>query len=144
MRAVKFLAKDQQANIIKAIEIAELSTSGEIRVHIEPKCKIEVLDRAVYVFNKLKMDKTQQRNGILIYLAYESHKFAIIGDKGINDIVPDNFWDEVKSQMLNMFTSENYTEGIIYAVEQAGIKLKEFFPYQSDDINEQPNDISFG
>lgn len=144
MGSSNFLTKEQQKNIVKAIESAELNTSGEIRVHIEPKCKIEVLDRAVYVFNKLKMDKTEQRNGVLIYLAYDSHKFAIIGDKGINDIVPDNFWDEVKVQMFDMFVSANYAGGITYAIEQAGIKLKEFFPYQSDDINEQPNDISFG
>ena len=144
MKTRHFLNKEQQSLIIKAIEQAELNTSGEIRVHIEPKCNQDVLLRSVYLFSKLKMNNTQLRNGVLIYLAYESRKFAIIGDKGINDLVPNNFWDDTKSIMLEYFKQSNFSEGIVYAVEQVGEKLKKFFPYSKNDINEQPNDISFG
>jgi len=91
--ASKYLTKDEQAQIVKAIESAELNTSGEIRVHLESLCSGDPFKRAVYLFNKLKMHKTKDRNGVLIYIAFESKKFAIIGDSGINEKVSDNFWD---------------------------------------------------
>jgi uncharacterized membrane protein len=80
----------------------------------------------------------------LFYLAVKDHKFAIIGDAGINAAVPDNFWDEVKERMLEEFKLERFAEGLIDGIQMAGEKLKEFFPYQADDINELPDDISFG
>ena len=103
MKASDFISKSDQNLIVKAIESAELETSGEIRVHIEPKCKGDVIARAVYLFEKLKMDKTELHNGVLIYLAYDSCKFAIIGDTGINSIVPSDFWDKIKDNMLADF-----------------------------------------
>ncbi len=71
------------------------------RVHIETHCEAEVLDRTAYLFKKIGMQKTELRNGVLIYLAVESRKFAIIGDKGINAVVPENFWDDIKNKMAD-------------------------------------------
>lgn len=144
MRSRLFFSKDQQASIVRAIEAAELNTSGEIRVHVEPHCKGDACERAVYVFNKLGMYRTEQRNGVLVYLAYESHKFAIIGDKGINDSVPSDFWESVKSVMAGHFAKGDFVGGIVSGVTAAGDKLKHFFPYSQDDVNEQPDEISFG
>lgn len=138
------LSKEEQQKIVAAIEEAELDTSGEIRVHIEPKCKTDAVSRAIYVFNYLKMYKTQQRNGVLVYVAHESRKLAIIGDVGINQRVPADFWNGIKEKMVAEFAAGNFVGGIAEAVRSVGVSLKEYFPYQSDDVNEQPNEISFG
>jgi uncharacterized membrane protein len=138
-----FFTDIQQRSIRKAIENAELNTSGEIRVHLESKCKIEPKERAIEVFEKLKMHETALRNGVLFYLAVEDKKFAIIGDKGINEQVGDQFWDEVKELMLLEFKREQFSVGLCQGIEMTGFKLKAHFPHQKDDVNELTNDISF-
>lgn len=144
MGASTYFTKEQQSQIVNAIQEAETNTSGEIRVHIESKCNEDVLDHAAWLFNYLKMDMTIQRNGVLIYLAVESKKFAIIGDKGINAVVPADFWEATKEAMKSHFAKGELTEGIVYAVLSAGRHLKAFFPYQTDDVNELSDEISFG
>lgn len=144
MKVKEFIGTQGEQQIVKAIKEAELNTSGEIRVHIEAKCPSDPLKRAVYIFNYLKMYNTKARNGVLVYVAVESRKFAIIGDAGINNAVPDNFWDEIKEKMRAAFSAGDYVGGISGAVKEAGNSLKKYFPYQSDDINEQPDEISFG
>jgi len=144
MNVNKFFSEEQKRHIIKAIGEAEQQTSGEIRVHLEKRCKIHPLDRAGYIFQQLKMHETQLRNGTLIYLAVSDKKFAILGDKGINEVVPDNFWEDVKDVMRDFFSKGDFTGGILHAISQTGDKLKNFFPYQDDDINELPDDISVG
>lgn len=145
MAAAKdFFNDDQKDLIVDAIKEAELNTSGEIRVHIENKCKGDVLDRSAQIFAMLKMHKTKLRNGVLIYLAIETRVFAIIGDLGINQVVPTGFWDETKALMLENFKENNFAEGLAKGIILAGQQLKEHFPYQDDDINELPDEISFG
>jgi uncharacterized membrane protein len=142
--AHNFFTQEEQEDIRQAIMNAELDTSGEIRVHIESVCSGDVLDRAAYIFHKLGMTKTEQRNGVLIYLAVRNRKFAIIGDKGIHKAVPDDFWDNIKAKMLDFFRDGKFCDGLVYAITQSGEHLKQFFPHKSDDINELPDDISFG
>ena len=142
--AKQFFTEEQQAEILKAVQQAEKNTSGEIRVHIENECEGDVLARSVYLFKKLGMTKTKQRNGVLLYLAVEHHKFAVLGDIGIDAVVPENFWDEIKTTMLTEFKEGRFTEGLTKAIEMAGNSLKKHFPYQSDDVNELPDDVSFG
>lgn len=142
--ASKFFTKEDKGIIKKAILNAEVDTSGEIRVHIESNCKGEVLDRAAYLFKQLKMEKTNLRNGVLIYLAIDAKKFAIIGDEGINKEVPENFWEETKKLMANHFMQGEFVQGLTAGITQAGEKLKKHFPYLVDDINELSDDISFG
>lgn len=144
MRPVDHFTKEQQKQIVEAIKQAEYNTSGEIRVHIEKQCKIDVLDRAANVFAMLKMHKTQLRNGVLFYLSIDDRKFAILGDAGINAKVPENFWDSVKETVLEQFKIGNQTEGLIKGIIMAGEKLKTHFPYQKDDVNELSDEISFG
>ncbi len=139
-----FFTKDEREGIRQAILNAELDTSGEIRVHIEDTCSGEVLDRASDIFKKLKMHKTERRNGVLFYLAVKNRKFAVLGDKGINAVVEDDFWDDIKALLLEHFREEKYAEGLIKGIELVGTKLKNHFPFQTDDVNELPDDISFG
>lgn len=142
--ASKFFNTDQKQQIISAIKDAELDTSGEIRVHIENHCKREVLDRAATVFALLKMHKTKLRNGVLFYLSIEDHKFAILGDGGINAVVPDDFWNNIKEMMQQKFKEGDFTAGLSSGIKMTGEQLKAHFPYQSDDINELDDEISFG
>lgn len=141
--ARNFFTKEQSENIRLAIMNAELDTSGEIRVHIENTCAGEVLDRAQVIFNKLEMAKTASRNGVLIYLAVQNRKFAIIGDKAIHTVVTESFWDSVRNNMLNHFRENRFTEGLIDAITETGLQLKKHFPYQTNDVNELSDEISF-
>lgn len=144
MKPSEFFTKEQKKQITEAIKEAELNTSGEIRLHVEKRCKIDVMDRAAYIFDKLNMQKTEKRNGVLFYLSLEDRKFAILGDAGINAVTPDNFWDEIKDTILEHFKENKYTEGLVKGIKMAGDALKEYFPYQSDDVNELSNEISYG
>lgn len=128
----------------KAIEIAETHTSGEIRVYMENSCNEDMMDRAAFIFEKLKMHKTAQRNGVLFYVAVKDHKFVILGDAGINAAVPENFWDNVKENVLSHFRENRIVEGLIEGIGQAGHELKAHFPYESNDVNELPDDIILG
>ena len=142
--AKDFFTKEQKEDIRQAILNAELDTSGEIRVHIETSLTGDVLDRAAFIFDKLGMHKTERRNGVLFYLAVRNRRFAVIGDKGINAVVPENFWDDIKNKLLNHFREERYTEGLIEGIAMVGHKLKKHFPHQTGDVNELPDDVSFG
>jgi len=142
--AEKLFSQQDRKKIIQAIEMAEKETSGEIQVHLEKHCRGEVLDRAAQVFETLKMHKTELRNGVLFYLATSDHKFAILGDAGINSLVPDHFWDDIKEEMLKHFKEHNFTEGLCIGIEMAAQQLKAHFPYEKGDDNELPDEISFG
>jgi uncharacterized membrane protein len=135
---------EQQQQIIGAVKEAELNTSGEIKVHIDRKCKEDVLDHAAYIFDQLEMQKTELRNGVLIYLAVEDRKLAILGDAGINLKVPTDFWDTTRDIMIKNFKEGKFTEGLSEGIKLAGEQLKKYYPYQSDDVNELSDDISFG
>lgn len=143
MSVENFFSKEEKKQLTDAIAQAELDTSGEIRLHLEGHCKIDVLDRAAYVFGKLDMHKTAQRNGVLFYMAVHDHKFAILGDSGINHVVPANFWDEIKETMLGYFKEGKFTDGLSKGILMAGQQLKANFPYHHEDVNELSDEISF-
>jgi len=140
----KYFSDKDKLQIKNAIRAAELNTSGEIRVHIEKHCREDVLDRAAYIFKKLEMHKTELRNGVLFYLAVDDRKFAILGDAGINQKVPEDFWEEIKEKMAEKFKEGLFAEGLSQGIRMAGEQLKAHFPYQEDDVNELSDEISFG
>jgi len=143
MKASSFFTKDQQAKILASVKEAELATSGEVKIHIETFCPEDVLDRATWVFRKLRMHNTAERNGVLFYLAVSDRKYAIIGDAGINAKVPEGFWDEVSEVLRKNFQEGRFTEGLSEGIVLAGKQLKTHFPYRKDDINELSDEISF-
>jgi uncharacterized membrane protein len=144
MNVEKYFTQENKLQIANAIRVAEMNTSGEIRLHIEKYCKVDVLDQATYVFEKLEMHKTKLRNGVLFYLAIEDRQFAILGDAGINQKVPSDFWNKTNDTVLSKFKEGKITEGLTTGILMAGEQLKEHFPYLTDDKNELSNDISFG
>jgi len=143
VKASTFFTREQHLQIRDAIKMAEGETSGEIRVHIETRLTGNVLDRAAWIFSRIGMNATDNRNGVLFYLAVRNKEFAIIGDGGINAKVPENFWDKTKSTVLKHFRQEKYAEGLIEGILMAGNQLKEHFPREKDDTNELPDEISF-
>jgi uncharacterized membrane protein len=144
MNVQDYFSEENKLQIANAIRVAELNTSGEIRLHIEKHCKEEVLDRAAYIFEKLEMHKTRLRNGVLFYLAVEDKKFAILGDAGINQKVSDDFWETAKEVVLSNFKDGKIAVGLTKGILMAGEQLKTHFPYQLDDKNELSDDISYG
>lgn len=138
------LSSTEQKLVAQAIAAAEKNTSGELRVHIEKVCTQDPMQRAVAVFEQLGMQRTAERNGVLIYLALESTQLAIIGDKGINEKVPSDFWDSTRDLMIKHFKEGQITTGLCAAISEAGAQLAAYFPYQDNDQNELSNDISFG
>ncbi len=143
MKASSFFTKEQQAQILASVKEAEEETSGEIRVHIETSLKGDVLDRAAWIFKKLGMHKTAERNGVLFYLAVNDRKFAILGDAGIHAKVRAGFWDHISGLLSARFKEGKFTEGLSEGILLAGKQLKTHFPHRKNDINELPDDISF-
>jgi uncharacterized membrane protein len=139
-----FLKPEEEQAVIEAIRMAEQKTSGEIRVHLEKKTSIAPYDRALEVFNILKMDETHLKNGVLIYVAVKDKKFVICGDKGINDVVAINFWDSTKDIMATHFKAGNFKQGLVDGIMMAGEQLKKYFPHKENDTNQLSNEISTG
>ena len=144
MRASDLFTPEERKRIMQAIEAAEMNTSGEIRVHVEVSYDGALLDRAATVFARLGMHKTALRNGVLFYLALKKRQFAVIGDAGINKVVPPTFWDETRSVMERYFKNSEFGEGLSKGILMTGEQLKKHFPYKTGDLNELPNEISFG
>ena len=140
----QFLSKEEEQQVVAAIQIAERNTSGEIRIHIEGSSEKDPLDRALEVFEMLEMHQTEQRNGVLLYIAVNDHQFAICGDAGIDQVVADDFLDCTRDVIGTHFKKGQFKEGIVAGVLHAGEQLKRFFPWQSDDANELSNEISKG
>lgn len=139
-----FLSTADEKAVVEAIGIAEKETSGEIRVHIEQSSSKVPFDRALEVFQELKMNETQLQNGVLIYLAIQTKSFVVCGDKGINDVVESDFWDKTKDIMQAHFKNGDFKQGLIDGILRAGEQLKKYFPWQENDINELSNEISKG
>ena len=139
-----FLTKEEEQEIVEAIHMAEKNTSGEIRVHIEKATSIDAFDRAMEVFHELKMDETQLKNGVLIYLAVDDRHFVICGDKGINDVVQNDFWDCTRDIMVTQFKEGNFKQGLINGILRAGEQLQKYFPWEDGDTNDLSNEISKG
>ena len=142
--AKNFFSIKEKKAISHVIAEAELNTSGEIRLHIENNCTEEVFAHATKVFFKLQMNKTKNKNAVLFYLAVKDRKFAIVADKGINDVVPADFWNLIKQNMQTHFVEKKFFTGICEGIEATGKQLQQFFPYEEDDKNELSNEISIG
>lgn len=140
--AKDFLTPEEEHEVVQAIVAAERNTSGEIRVHIENHTEKQPLERAQEVFYQLGMDKTTLQNGVLFYVGVQDHTFAIIGDKGINDLVENNFWDKTKDLVISHFKNGRFKQGLVEGILKAGEKLKVLFPSSDNNKDELPNEIS--
>ncbi len=141
-----FFAADETALIVDAIRSAEQNTSGEIRFFVESRCKyVNALDRAVEIFYSLEMDETEQRNGVLVYLAVKDHQLAIFGDKGIYERVAPDFWEKEVQLIVSRISADNLVQGLCNCVKDIGMALQQYFPYSATtDKNELPDEIVFG
>ncbi|HEX7155515.1 MAG TPA: TPM domain-containing protein [Thermoanaerobaculia bacterium] len=142
MKQKEFLEKLDQPRIVEAIAHAEGLTSGEIRVHVQPRARGEIREVAERTFERLGMAKTELRNGVLLFIACEEQRFVILGDSGINAQVPAGFWDEIAARLTIRFKAGELTDGIVEAIQSAGEELRHYFPRAADDVNELTNDIN--
>ncbi|HMZ46520.1 MAG TPA: TPM domain-containing protein [Chitinophagaceae bacterium] len=145
-KPTNYFSEPEKQLIVNAIKQAETNTSGEIRVFIENKCSyVDAIDRAKELFEKLKMFETEQRNGVLLYVALKDRQLAIFGDKGIYEKTGVEFWNNEVNELLLFFNKLNYAEGIANVVIQIGNALKLHFPFnKSSDVNELKDEIVFG
>jgi uncharacterized membrane protein len=141
MQQKEFLATLEKERIVDAIKHAEGETSGEIRVHVQPKAGDDIRNVAERTFERLGMTKTALRNGVLLFIASEEQRFVILGDKGIDEKVPAGFWDDIAAKLTIRFKAGQYTDGIVDAIESAGEHLAKYFPHQAGDVDELPDDI---
>jgi uncharacterized membrane protein len=143
MQQKEFLENLDQKRIVAAIADAEKQTSGEVRVHVQPKVTGgELRNVAERTFERLGMTKTALRNGVLLFIASEENRFVILGDQGINDKVPAGFWDDIAAKLTIRFRNGEFTDGIVDAVTAAGAQLREYFPRAADDVDELSNEIN--
>lgn len=142
MHTKDFLAALDQKRITDAIATAELQTSGEIRVHVQPKSHGEIRNTAERTFERLGMTRTALRNGVLLFIACEEQRFVILGDKGIDEKVPAGFWDEIAAKLTIRFKNHEFTEGIVEAIHSAGEELRHYFPRAHGDVDELTNEIN--
>ncbi len=144
MTANQVITESIREEISESIRLAELNTSGEIRVHFEDECSSDPVERAWYIFEKLKMHETKDRNGVLFYVAVSDRKFAIIGDEGIHQKVGSDFWNSTKNHVITHLSQGDYSLALCNGVKEAGEQLKRYFPYHKEDKNELSNDVSIG
>jgi uncharacterized membrane protein len=142
----EFFSEPERVRIVEAVRQAERRTSGEVRVFVESHCKyMDAIERAAELFFSLKMDKTDLRNGVLVYVALKDRQVAVFGDEGIYKKMSQKFWDAEVKKMLFQFKNDNIPEGIIAVIRDIGEALYQNFPYDSaTDKNELPDDIVFG
>lgn len=138
----KFFSKEEEELIVKAIGESETKTSGEIKVHIDSFCFGNPFKKAKKIFLRLNMQHTKSRNGVLIYIATLSKKIAIIGDEGINNKVPSNFWDELIKDLSTNFRTKR-ADVLTSNIIKCGEQLSKFFPLEDGDTNELDNSISY-
>jgi uncharacterized membrane protein YgcG len=141
-----FLTEVEQQAVVDAIGAAERCTSGEIRVHLEHRCKGgDALARGRRVFEQLGMTATEARNGVLVYLATGDRVFAVLGDRGIDEVVEDGFWDDVTAAMTERFREDDFAGGLVEGIGRIADKLAARFPFAGEaDVDELPNEISLG
>ena len=141
-----FFTAEEQQLIIDAIHNAERMTSGEVRVFVESKCSyMDAIDRAAELFFQLEMQKTDDRNAVLVYVAMKDRQLAVFGDEGIHNKVGNEYWSTEVKKMISNFNRENYAAGIAEVVKDIGVALTKNFPFNNDtDKNELPDDIVFG
>jgi len=136
------ISKADSDRIVQAVKEAELNTSGEIRVHIQRRVKGKIYEVAKRKFEELGMTATALRNGVLFFVAMDDRQFSVLGDSGIDEKVPEDFWSGTVEEMTSHFKEGDFPGGIEAGVLKAGQALKEYFPYQDDDINELSDEIS--
>lgn len=142
----KLFSEEENKKIVEAIRNAEMQTSGEVRVFVENRCRfMDPLDRALEIFAKLNMQKTKDRNAVLVYVALKDRQLAIFGDSGIHEKTGQAFWTDAVNTIIQHFNRENYAEGISSSIAQIGEALRQHFPFDKDiDKNELPDEIIFG
>lgn len=138
-----FIPPEGQRRIATAITQAERHTTGEICVHVTPRCRGKVMKRAEHIFNRLQLYRTRYRNAVLIFIAYHDRRLAVLGDEALDRQLPPRFWDDVVAKLSSRLAAGQVVDGVCEAVATVGERLAEYFPAERDDVNELSNEVSF-
>lgn len=146
LRKPDFFTESEKEKLLEAIRLAEMETSGEVRVYVESRCRfVDPLDRAAEVFWGLKMDHTEERNAVLVYVAMRDHQYAVFADEGIYRKAGEAFWKEKVERMKDRFSKNQVAEAMVEVIADIGKALHSHFPYNKEtDRNELPDEIVFG
>src|SRR5437660_10377580 len=129
MRTHRFVQQLEHDRINRAIKEAEAKTSGQIRVFLQRGVfEEDALKRAQQKFIQLGMEKTRERNGVLIFVAPRAQKFAVIGDEGVHQKCGDQFWSDLVGPMRAHFLREDFTQALMEAIESTRALLTRYFP----------------
>ncbi len=143
MALADFIPSEGQRRIAAAITAAERHTTGEICVHVTPRCRGNVMKRAARTFDRLHLYSTKRRNAVLIFIAYQDRKLAILGDAGINNVIPEGFWDNEVEELARFLKAGRPVDGLCEIIAHMGERLSQFFPGERDDENELSNEVTF-
>ena len=141
MTPKSFIEQLDEQKVLDAIAAAERKSSGEIRIYVSNENIVEPLAAAQTQFARLGMDKTNQRNGVLLYFAPRTQQFALVGDTSINEKCGDGFWREITTAMTALLKNGQFTAAVVEAVNKAGDALARHFPRDPNDANELPDKI---
>lgn len=135
--------------IALAIGAAERGTAAEIRVHLEREVQgtaagepADALGRAQEVFLGLGMHRTAHRSGVLIYLAIEARRVAIVGDAGIHRRVGERYWASIRDAMVDGLRRSEARAAIVGAIGDVGRVLARHVPRHPGDVNELSDTVS--
>lgn len=137
-----FFTRQEKTALTRAIEQAEKKTSAEIRLHLVKSSKLPALEEAKLCFEKLGMTETEQKNGVLLLLLIKNHEFAIIGDTGIHEKLPVNYWENLVREAEVQMQNNHLAQALILIIHNISEKLAEYFPATSLNPNELSDAIS--
>ena len=143
MALADFIPSEGQRRIAAAITAAERHTTGEICVHVTPRCRGNVMKRAARTFDRLHLYSTKRRNAVLIFIAYQDRKLAILGDAGINNVIPEGFWDNEVEELARFLKAGRPVDGLCEIIAHMGERLSQYFPGERDGENELSNEVTF-
>jgi uncharacterized membrane protein len=88
------------------------------------------------------MHRTAQRHGVLLYLAVEDHRLAVVGDRGIHERVGQAYWRALAASIAARLHGAPPADAILDGVGKIGRTLARHFPRRPDDRNELSDEVS--
>jgi uncharacterized membrane protein len=139
----QLITPEEQNRLLDKIARIEKRSSGEVRIHVTGRRVKDPLETARSTFTSLGMTRTKRRNGVLVFLSLPSRRFAIVGDQGIDQVTPADYWGRLRDTLAEHFAAGSYCQGLLEIMDRVESVLVEHFPYEKGDVDELPDDISY-
>lgn len=139
----RFLTAAESQRMTEAIARVERGTSAELKLLIVRHCWGKLHEKARRLFYKHGLDRTAERNAVMILLVTSNREFLIFGDQGIHQHVGLNFWLDVRDAMANEFRAGRVIEGLETGIGRIGEKLAAYFPAKANHPNELRDEVAY-